>query len=341
MRHVVNFALVFAFFTLAVTGVLAFALPFSLTTTRIHILFGLLTAALVVAHLAHRTVYFKKQLAGAAKPDRPGIRLGTLAAIGLTWAMLGAAAIGNWPPVRQLIEQGHEARHRAAIVRTSPLVGFLDENHRRLIARRAGEGADVHLSLHIGFAADGPPPALAVWAETTTGSMIETLYLDPALAYASKPTWAGRPTPRHHILPIWRNRYTLVSGIDPNGQVDAFTASTPTHSFTLDDYLNLKDKKEFVLCVEVNAPKDSNRHFDDPHLGQPSLWYTAYLKADPARHYHLLELSGHGGVPDQRGEIQYDLENITTARNLIDLLLVRVTPITDPSPEKPDAPNKP
>ena len=62
MRHVVNFGLLFSFVTLAVTGVLSFVLPFDLPTTRIHIVFGLVTLILVGLHLYSRVPYFKQQL---------------------------------------------------------------------------------------------------------------------------------------------------------------------------------------------------------------------------------------------------------------------------------------
>ncbi|MEM9346251.1 MAG: hypothetical protein AAGB26_06515 [Planctomycetota bacterium] len=41
IRHLANLGLLFAFATLAVTGVMSFVLPFSITTARVHIVFGL------------------------------------------------------------------------------------------------------------------------------------------------------------------------------------------------------------------------------------------------------------------------------------------------------------
>jgi hypothetical protein len=116
----------------------------------------------------------------------------------------------------------------------------------------------------------------------------------------------------------------MISGIDPRGQVDTSTAATPSHSFTLDDYLVLGEEMAFVLCVEVNAPADPNQQYPDPHIGQPSLLYTAYIEVDSPQQYALLELTGHGGGSEQSGAIQYDLDGYTTARQLIDLLLVKV-----------------
>ena len=157
--------------------------------------------------------------------------------------------------------------------------------------------------------------------------MIETLYLDQSLAYASAPKWGGSPTPRQRILPIWRHRYTMVSGLDPLGEVDAVTAATPDHSFTLDDYLVVGEGKSFILCVEVNAPRDPNDRYPDPHIGQPSLLYTAFIEPESENFYALLELTGHGGGAEESGAIQYVLGGFTTAKELLDLLLVKVGPV--------------
>jgi hypothetical protein len=322
MRHIVNFGLLFAFVTLAASGIMAFWLPFSIVTTRVHVVFGTATALLVALHLASRLPYFRSQLVPGGRAKISKIAL--LAIIGV-WGLLLAAAIDGWPPAEAVVAQGYEAQNRATIVRASPLVGFGEAiDSRRLVARVPGDGADTKLSLFISFDETIPePPTIAVWAESSTGSMIETLYIDPRVAYAEEPTWGGEKTPRVEILPIWRHRYTLVSGIDPHGEIDALTQPTPTHTFTLDDYLRLGDGKEFVLCVEVNVPGDSNESYPDAKLGQPSLLYTAYIELDSTQPYSLLELTGHGAGSEKNGAIQYDLDHITTAKQIVDLLLAK------------------
>ena len=110
--------------------------------------------------------------------------------------------------------------------------------------------------------------------------MIETLYLEQTLAYSEVPLWEDYRTQRSHILPLWRHRYTLLSGITPSGEVDAVSGATEAHRFALDPYLQSGKENEFVLCVEINAPGDSNDDFQDPLLGQPSLLYTCLVEVD-------------------------------------------------------------
>jgi hypothetical protein len=168
-------------------------------------------------------------------------------------------------------------------------------------------------------------PSIAVWAESTTGSMIETLYLEQSLSYSEVPLWVDYKTQRSHILPLWRHRYTLLSGIKPSGEVDAVSGATETHRFALDPYLQLGKGNEFVLCVEINVPRDSSDDFPDPLLGQPSLLYTCLVDVDRDDPYYLFELTGHGGGDAiSTGNVQYDLGMIGSAKKMKDLFLVKL-----------------
>ncbi|MDX1680071.1 MAG: hypothetical protein R3242_04995 [Akkermansiaceae bacterium] len=318
LRHWVNFGLLFSFLTLAVSGLLAYLQPFSIVTTRVHVVFGLLTFVLVGLHLASRIPYFKAQTVGR-KASYP-----LLIVITASWVVLLVVSLQGVWPAKPLMEGSYESRHKRAIVRPSPLAGLAElDGGQRLVARKPGEGADtmVSLLLRFGDQVEGPP-ALAVWAETTNGSMIETLYLPSELAYSEDVTWKGAETKRHHLLPIWRHKHTLVTGVDPEGEIDAYTAATPEHAFTLDQYLNSGEDGRFVICVEVNALGDANEAYDDEVLGQPSLLYTAYVDASEGPKYGLLELTAHGGEAIESGTLNYDFEGIDSARQLIDLLLV-------------------
>ncbi len=323
-RHWINFGLLFSFLTLIASGLLAYLRPFSLVTTRVHIVFGLLTALLVLLHLLSRTRYFASHTVGS-KASRPMLALIVLSGSGL----LILSLLGSWP-AKPLVDASYESRHRHEIVRASSLAGLVEIDKSHCIAARVpGKGADTLLSLLVRFGdKDGPPPAMAIWAETSTGSMIETLYLDSQLAYAEEVEWQGVKTRRHQLLPIWRHRHTLVSGVDPMGKIDAFTAATPNHAFSLDQYLQRGKEEGFVLCVEVNAAGDANQAYPDPALGQPSLLYTAYIDSKEMPGYRLLELTAHGGGAESSGAMQYEFEGIDSAKQLVDLLLVHIAPFT-------------
>jgi hypothetical protein len=225
-----------------------------------------------------------------------------------------------------MMEQSYESRNSAQIVRASSLAGFGElSSHRKLVARKTNSANAHDLSVYVSFRDEVQEiPTVAVWAETTAGTMIETLYLERELAFADTVDWHGALTQRNHILPIWRNRYTAISGIGPDGKVDAVTGATDTHSFALDKYLLPGKDNKFIICVEVNVAADTNDKWPDPQVGQPSLLYTALIKLDKSERYAILELTGHGGGAENNGNIQYELDDITTAKGLVDLLLLKL-----------------
>ena len=101
--------------------------------------------------------------------------------------------------------------------------------------------------------------------------------------------------------------------------------STESHRFALDPYLVAGKENEFVLCVEINAPADINERHKDPILGQPSLLYSCLIEVDREEPYYLLELTGHGGGDAlETGNIQYDLDDIDSAKKMKDLFLVKL-----------------
>ena len=324
MRHLVNFGLLFSFVALAITGGLAYFRPFNLTTTHIHLLSGFITIALVVSHLCVRLHYFRKQI--NKKQTRGGFRLQLIIML-ILFAGLLYAAVKNIAPVAWLSDGSYEARNRAEIVRTSSLAAFSEPApHRKLITRVCRKINASGLSVLLHFPEDLPTmPAIAVWAESTTGSMIETIYLEQSIAYSTTPLWEGYRTERHHILPLWRHRYTLISGIDPSGEVDATTGATQSHQYALDPYLIKGEGHEFVICVEINAPNDTSEYYPDTQFGQPSLLYSCRVNVDSNDTYYLLELTGHGGGDAiDTGNIQYDFSKFSSALHMKDLFLLKV-----------------
>jgi hypothetical protein len=167
-------------------------------------------------------------------------------------------------------------------------------------------------------ARDGPSGA-----ETSAGTLIETLYLDEALAFGEDVTFQDVKTRRHLLLPVWRHRYTVVSGVDPQGKIDGFSGATPEHTFTLDQNLKLGAENGFVLFVEVNAVRDPNAAYADADLGQPSVLYSAFIQPGKGNPYVLLELTAPAAPPSKTAPPGYDFDGIDTAKNLIDLLLVK------------------
>ncbi len=323
MRHIVNFGLLFSFLTLLVTGVLSFFWPFSLVVTRIHVVFGTTTAILVGCHLFSRVAYFKQQIASPAKSSVSPALLG---GIFVGWAGLLMVSLYNGAPVDVLIGLGYESKHRAAIVRPHPLSASIQNRAEVNVGRKKKGGDTVALSLHGLMQQDGPAPAFAIWAETPAGTMIETLYVSPEMAYSDQPTWHGEQTSRARVLPVWRHRYTMLSGVDPEGKIDATSGATEDHRFSLDEYLSV-DGGEYLLFFEINAPFDVTDTWSDPHIGQPSVLYSARVTPSVGSAYVIFELTGHSGSGAPAGVIYYDLDSVTTAKKLVDVVIAKSVPL--------------
>lgn len=329
IRHVANLGLLLAFTTLTVTGVMSFVLPFSITTARVHIVFGLVTLVLVGMHLATRLDYFTriaKQSLELKPKKKPQVPRWLVASIVIVWAGLLAVSFYGTKPASNLIAVGYEARHAAEIFRTSPQTAFEQVGPTIRVATLSVETGDVVIDIDVAYREDfNKQPAAAIWAQTTgvPGRMIETLYVDQALAYSATPKWNGKATPRHHILPIWRHQYRDVNGVDPNGDVDAVTSATPEHSFSI-EYALASEDDEIVICLEFNAAGDSNEAYPDEHLGQPSILYTALIDLTSDQQYYLMTRTAHGGGSEVDGQPRYDFDGITTAADLIEKVLVQV-----------------
>lgn len=315
MSHFVNFGLLFSFLTLAVSGILSFVQPFSITVTRIHIIFGIVTFLLIGVHLYAKIKYFKKQF------KLKGKVVGTCA---LIWVLLLAASWENWWPVKKVIEQGYEARHNQEIVRPHALIGSLQEHRRITASRKIEESGKTALSVHVALTEQQSSfPAVVIWAESKNGTIVETIFMNESLAYSDKPTWFGKATPRHTILPVWRHRYTIISGVSPDGKIDAASGATQDHKFSLEAHLSA-DGEPFTIFLEINAHGDSDEKWKDQHLGQPSILYSVYIDPKEKQKYHLLELTGQGSEAIENGAINYDTDSLGSAKNILDLALVEI-----------------
>ena len=346
MRHYVNLALLFAFGILVISGLLRFFQPFSLVTTRVHIVFGISMVVLVGLHLSSRLDYFQRIFRRPKRRmrNRPGA-IQLILTTGLTCAYLLSASLFDWWPVPELISVGHEVKSSRIIFRPEQGAAIRSLDGRIQVKRQVTGEASVFVEIEWGPAFDpvaefptpftAARPQIAVWSESSTGALIETFFVSEESAFAESIEWAGNQRARVDILPIWRHQFTLASGVSPDGGIDTYSGATPEHSFSIKRYID-EDPEGFYLSVEVNVPEDPNEfyHADQPEtnegytlpgLGQPSIFYSAFIDPSEEKKYYLMEFVGHGGSSSQQsGNIYYDSSHLTSAGELIEKILVRV-----------------
>lgn len=326
ISKIVNYSLLLNFLVLATTGIVRFFIPFTLSLSRLHLLTGFALIILVGLHLRGKGRYYVKIItlkAGKTKKPSSGFLLGLTS----VWILFWVSAWMGWPGAEQLINLGYEARNRAHIFRPAPDVARLDLADGIEVAKRTGD--DTRLWIDLEWQddyKDAEAPVLAIWAESKNGTLIETVFLSEELSFSDEVPWGinDSNTRRKYILPIWRHRYSIVSGIDPDGEIDLTSGATAKHQFSLD--VNLRSQDEpFTLYAEINQSGDGNDDWKD----QPSVIYAARLTPTDVQSYYLLKLIGHaGGDSTTDGMLNYDLSTLTTAKSLIERILVKVDWLT-------------
>jgi len=147
---------------------------------------------------------------------------------------------------------------------------------------------------------------------------------------------------RPESLPVFLHKNRSLSeskSLIPDGEdviVDSFSGATMTQSFLLTSTLKDETMRPFKVRLEINNSFDFNDYYssdrfpDDPvysgngYSAQPSLVYEAIVENDENTTVFPMKLIGRGHHSGQDGEIYTDLENMTTALELIDRILIEV-----------------
>jgi hypothetical protein len=202
-------------------------------------------------------------------------------------------------------------------------------------------------------------PQVVVWLEDSVGNYLETLLVTTSTAkglfYSGRSasnfkesddtkTTQNVPTRRVDALPYWSHKrghkYSDGFYSPPQGEPmpDGITGATPSENFYFKSTSPRLDQlKSFRILVEVNVAFDENEfysEYDFPDdslyhggtglLGQPSLIYSTVVRKDDESRYYVLQLAGHGHHSGSTGEIFSDLSTITTAKYVVERIVVGV-----------------
>jgi len=189
-------------------------------------------------------------------------------------------------------------------------------------------------------------PSFAVWIESLSGEIIQTLFVTKSVATGSytygdagNGHWLKVPGPavRPASLPYWLHRREIgVAGEMPSPDQplpDAYTGATPDASFNMD--IQAKDvlPERFKVLVEVNQPWDwnnfwtNNKFEDDPQYrtsAQPALVYAVEVDLkNTAGAYHLNPF-GHRRYGGADGKLYTNLQTLTTALAIFDSITLKI-----------------
>jgi hypothetical protein len=202
-------------------------------------------------------------------------------------------------------------------------------------------------------------PQIVIWLEDSAGNYLETLLVTTSTArglfYSGRSAQnfkesdeakseTNTPTRRVDALPYWSHKrgHKYSDGFyspPPNEPLpDGITGATPTHNFYFKTAFNSLDSlHSFKVLVEVNVAFDENEYYSEYDftddslyhggtglLGQPSIIYSATIRKGDLNRYHVLTIQGHGHHSGGTGELIPEMESLTTARNIVERIVVGV-----------------
>ncbi len=325
-----------SFLVLLVTGILSYFQVYSRTVATLHTVFGGLFVIGVVAHLNNN--FRSLKLYG---------KFNLLLPITLVLGLLFFAAFYQLKPFKSMMDFGAKLKASSG----------KEVNLSEYLVLEMGQEKDIGITIDLLRSEHYWHPQMAVWTEDSEGNYLETIFVSKATARGlffggrSKENFrtfdekkdAVGDYRRVNALPVWSHKrgVTYADGMyvptNKNPLPDAITGETLIDNFKL--LTSVKRSDSFVLKMEINVAFDDNEYYseydfpDDEvyhngtgQLGQPSIIFEAPIDMNDGKKYYLMELVGHGHHSGQTGEIYSDLSTLTTAKQIVERIVVGVNP---------------
>lgn len=208
-------------------------------------------------------------------------------------------------------------------------------------------GTELSLEFHKGPAHNHP--SFAIWLEDLEGNFIQTLFTTRYVAtgiydYGELESGKWKPEPgeavRPATLPYWSHQCGQQTGKIPdlpspqNPLPDAISGATPSADFILHTKSDQILPRRFRVLLEINQPWDANRYWtngkfpsDYDYLTslQPALVYAVTVDLDSELTEYYLNPIGHSHYSGKNGLLYTDLSTFTTALQIAEKIVVRVT----------------
>ncbi|MEX0275571.1 MAG: hypothetical protein AB3N16_14455 [Flavobacteriaceae bacterium] len=334
LRKIVSLSVAISFVVLFATGALSYFQVYSRGTATLHTVFGILFSLGVLFHVMNNFRSIKRYAKGK-----------TVTVIVLIGSLFFIGGLYQIAPFRTLMDFG--ARQKVAAERQ------WDQAVYEIVEMNTSNGTQLTIDLmrseHYWH------PQMAVWVEDTQGNYIETLFVSKATARGLffggrnkdnfKTFDEGKEATgeyrRVNALPVWSHKrgvqYADGMYVPPSNDPlpDAITGATLTDNFKLKTSIKPRDK--FKLKIELNVAFDDNEYFSEydfpddvvfhngtGQLGQPSIIFSVAIDMHDDKNYYLMELIGHGHHSGQNGTIDPDLSTLTTAKRLVERIVVGV-----------------
>ena len=333
-RKVVSLSIAISFVVLSSTGVLSYFYDYSRVLASIHTIFGFIFSLGIVLHIVNNW-----------KPISAYPNLKNIIPLGIVGALIFSAAYFQFGPVNSFMDLG--AKLKAG---NSKQVDISTYEVLEMDLRD-----DLQLSIDLKRAEHYWHPQMAVWIEDQNGEYVKTIFVSKATAqgiffggrskenfkeFDAKPS-TSTDYRRVNALPVWSHKrgikYNDGMYVPPRDQPlpDAITGATLQDNFQLLSSMERLDS--FNLKLEINVAFDDNEYYseydfaDDDvfhngtgQLGQPSIIFNTAIDLNDSQEYYFMDLIGHGHHSGQNGKIFEDLSKLTTAKSIVERIVVGV-----------------
>ena len=132
--------------------------------------------------------------------------------------------------------------------------------------------------------------------------------------------------------------FTEPAAVSAQTPVDAYAGATLLENFLLTTQAAEPLPSQFRLRVEINQSFDFNSFYSsdrfpddavysgDGFSGQPSVIYEALIDTQSPQRFYPMSLIGRGHHSGQDGLVHTDLDNLTTAKHLVERIIVELAP---------------
>ena len=333
-RKIISLSIAISFIVLLITGILSYFQVYSRSTATIHTVFGIIFSLGILFHLKNNFRSLKLYSKGKL-----------ILLIALISSLLFLGTFYQTTPFDVLMDFG--AQQKATQEKE------LNQATYEIVELNTSN--DIQLTIDVLRSEHYWHPQMAIWIEDAQGNYVETLFVSKATARGlffggrSKANFktfdeskdASGDYRRVNALPVWSHhrgvKYAdgmyVPSSNDP--LPDAITGATLVDNFKI--LTSIDELQEFQLKIEINVAFDDNEYYSEydfpedevfhngtGQLGQPSIVFNAEIDMNDSKDYYLMELIGHGHHSGQNGDIFKDLSKLTTAKQIIERIVVGV-----------------
>ncbi|XCF07289.1 DUF4405 domain-containing protein [Tamlana crocina] len=339
-RRFVGNILIITFLILLGSGLIMYFEPFSKNIAGLHTFFGLLFILVMVCHVLNNKKPLSNYISGKGQS-----KLKKFQSL-LVFSFILVLAFGvffEYPILRDLYSFGNKIRNEK--------LGKTETEFDYQIIELEKALGDLQFEIELKKRIEFQYPLFAVWIEDSKGHYVETLYISRVISssqfdFGNKVNGVWQPdiVRRPEALPYWSHKRGIkaIDGLFMplyNAQdLDAVSGATPTGNFIIKSQGNLKNLKNFKVCLEVNQSYDWNEFYSKDRfpndsvysgsgqVGQPSLIYETVIASNKqnSKTYKLMKIVGHGHHSGKNGKLFKDLSKITSAKEIVDRVIISI-----------------